>query len=66
MFCLWVIPETPSRDTNGHDNVDGHLGKENEEEDEEVEGAVTPKEVRQKIMKQQLIYSHYDLLIHKG
>lgn len=49
MFCLLVIPETPSRDTNGHDDVDGHLGKENEEEDEEVEGAVTPKEVREKI-----------------
>lgn len=41
--CLLVIPETPSRDTNSHDDVDDHLCKENEEEDEEIEGAVTPR-----------------------
>lgn len=39
---LWLIPETPSRDPNGHDDIDNHLGKEDEEEGEEVEGTVTP------------------------
>lgn len=49
LFCLLVIPETPSRDPNGHDDVEAHLGKENEEEDEEVEGAVTPIDEKQNI-----------------
>jgi len=41
---LWslAIPEAPSRDTDGHDDGDDHLGKENKEEDKEIEGAVTP------------------------
>lgn len=46
MVCFLVIPETPSRDTNSHDDIDDHLGKENEEEDKEIEGAVTPREKR--------------------
>lgn len=46
MVCLLVIPETPPRDTNSHDDGDNHLGKENEEEDKEIEGAVTPREKR--------------------
>lgn len=37
-------PEAPTRDTDGHDDVEYHLGKENEEEREEVERAVTPVE----------------------
>lgn len=41
-----MVPETPPRDTNSHDDVDDDLGKENEEEGEEVEGAVTPREER--------------------
>lgn len=49
MVCLLVIPETPSRDTNSHDDIDDHLGKENEEEDKEIEGAVTPREKRKEL-----------------
>lgn len=40
--CLALIPEAPSRDADGHDDVGGHLREENKEEDEEIEGAVTP------------------------
>lgn len=43
-LLLLVVPETPSRDANGHDDEEDHLGKENEEERKEVEGAVTPRE----------------------
>lgn len=42
------IPVTPSRDTNRHDDIDDHLGKEDEEEDKEIEGAVTPKDERKR------------------
>jgi hypothetical protein len=40
---LWHIPETPTRNANGHDDVEDHLDEKNEEEGEEVEGAVTPE-----------------------
>lgn len=53
MVCLLVIPETPARDANRHDDIDDHLGKENEEEDEEVEGAVTPGEDKENIIAEQ-------------
>lgn len=43
MSCLLVVPEPPSRDTNSHDDAGDHLGKENEEEEKEIEGAVTPR-----------------------
>lgn len=48
IVCLSIIPETPSGDTDGHDDVDNHLGKENKEEDKEAEGAVTPRRERKK------------------
>lgn len=44
MACFLAIPETPSGDTNSHNHIDDHLGEENKEEDEEIEGAVTPRE----------------------
>lgn len=45
MSCcrLSPIPEAPSRDADGHDDVGGHLREEDKEEDEEIEGAVTPE-----------------------
>jgi hypothetical protein len=43
LACSWDIPETPSRNANGHDNIDNHLDEENEEEGKEVEGTVTPE-----------------------
>ncbi len=49
MVCL--LPETPSGDTDSHDDVGDHLGKENEEEDKEVEGAVTPREERKTLLR---------------
>lgn len=50
MVCSLVIPEAPSRNANSHDDVDDHLGKKNEEEGEEVEGAVTPRQERKTLL----------------
>lgn len=47
-FVYQCIPVTPSRDTDHHDDVDDHLGKEDEEEDKEIEGTVTPKDERRR------------------
>lgn len=47
--CLALLPEAPSRDADGHDDVGDHLGEENKEEDEEVEGAVTPRREREEL-----------------
>lgn len=51
MSCLLVVPEPPSRDTNSHDDVDDHLGEENEEEEKKIEGAVTPRRKKTIIVK---------------
>lgn len=51
MACFLAIPETPSGDTNGHNHIDDHLGEENKEEDEEIEGAVTPREKKNNFYK---------------
>lgn len=61
MVCFLVIPETPSRDTNSHDDVDDHLGKENEEEGEEIEGAVTPREERENNTEQNRATAQFHL-----
>lgn len=49
-----MVPEPPSRDTNSHDDTDNHLGEEDEEEEKEIEGAVTPgrrKKTKTNILK---------------
>lgn len=51
MSCLLVVPEAPSRDTNSHDDADDHLGKENEEEEKKIEGAITPRRKKTIIVK---------------
>lgn len=53
--CLALIPEAPSRDADGHDDVGDHLGEENKEEDEEIEGAVTPSREREELLRTHIL-----------
>lgn len=55
-FYIFVLPETPSRDADSHDDVDDDLSEENKKEDEKVEGAVTPENRKQMFQKLFLIW----------
>lgn len=42
---LFRPPETPARNANSHEDVYHHLDEEDEEEQKEVEGTITPVEI---------------------
>lgn len=60
----FISPEAPARDSDGHNDIEDNLGKEDEEECKEVERAITPVETEvHSLMNRQIAWFPFSLQV---